>query len=145
MGALGEAIGIGKKIFKGLRARRKKKRLDRKKKRLDRKEAEARKALSNLIAGGTDTNSYSTPLTADQLAAGLTETNPNFEPSYDLGMGSFRNKKRGLENYNINSTEDEEPMQAGFNIKTLPMWAKIAAGVVALFVAYKLFTKKKRR
>lgn len=144
MGALGIAFGIGKKIFKGLRSRRKQKKLDRKSKKLKAKEAEAQKALSALIVGGTGQTSYSQPLDfAQELVF------PEVDQTFGSGGGKIFKPRRGLNRAGIASsfTEGEAVLhkEAGLNLKSLPMWAKALALIVAAFVGWKLFFSKKRR
>lgn len=149
MGALGIAFGIGKKIFKGLRSRRKQKRLDRKQKKLKAKEAEAQKALSQLITGGTGQTSYSRPLDFDQEMV-FPEVTPTFGKAGS--GGKIFKPRRGLNRAGITSsfTEGETVLEGNSDgimgkIMGLPMWAKGLAVLVALFAAYKLFFAKKRR
>lgn len=147
MGALGIAFGIGKKIFKGLRARRKQKRLDRKAKKIKRKEKEAQEALSKLIVGGTGQTSYSPPFdVAQELVFG--ETEPTFGDLNGSGGGKIFKPRRGLNRAGIASsfTEGETVLEAGSGgLKSLPMWAKALGLLVGLFVVWKLFFAKKRR
>lgn len=145
--ALGIAFGIGKKIFKGLRARRKQKKLDRKQKKLKEKELQAQKALSNLIVGGTGQTSYASPLDFAQEMVF-----PEVAPTFGSGGGKIFKPRRGLNRTGVASsfTEgetviDANSLQAGFNLKALPMWLKVALGLVAGFIGYKLFFSKKRR
>jgi hypothetical protein len=141
MGALGIAFGIGKKIFKGLRSRRKQKKLDRKSKKLKAKEAEAQKALSALIVGGTGQTSYSQPLDfAQELVF------PEVDQTFGSGGGKIFKPRRGLNRTGIASSFTEgETVLSEFNLKSLPMWAKALALIVAAFVGWKLFFSKKRR
>lgn len=144
MGALGIAFGIGRKIFKGLRSRRKQKRLDRKQKKLKAKELEAQKALSALIVGGTGQTSYSPPLDFDQELV-FPEVNPTFGNG---GGGKIFKPRRGLNRAGIASSEGTVLGNSGGIMSTImgfPMWAKVLAIGVALFAAWKLFFSKKRR
>lgn len=139
--ALGIAFGIGKKIFKGLRARRKQKKLDRKQKKLKEKELQAQKALSNLIVGGTGQTSYASPLDFAQEMVF-----PEVQPTLGNGGGKIFKPRRGLNRTGIASSFTEgETVLSEFNLKSLPMWAKALALIVAAFVGWKLFFSKKRR
>lgn len=145
MGALGIAFGIGKKIFKGLRAKRKQKKLDRKAKKIKRKEKEAQEALSKLIVGGTGQTSYSKPFdVAQELVFGDNE--PTFG-DLTSGGGKIFKPRRGLNRAGIASsfTEGETILEAGGGLKALPMWAKALGILVGLFAVWKLFFAKKRR
>lgn len=144
MGALGIAFGIGKKIFKGLRAKRKQKKLDRKAKKIKRKEKEAQEALSKLIVGGTGQTSYSPDFNVEQeLVFG--ENEPTFGSLG--GGGKIFKPRRGLNRAGIASsfTEGETVLEAGGGIKALPMWAKALGILVGVFAIWKLFFSKKRR
>jgi len=148
MGILGTAWNIGSKVFKGLRARRKAKKLDRKKKKATRKELEAQKALSALIVGGTGQTNYSQPLDGIQEMVF-----PEVESTLGGGGGKIFKPRRGLNRAGIASSftegetvlEKDSAMGMMAGLKALPIWAKVLGVGVLLWAAWKLFIDRKKR
>ena len=129
MGALGTAVGIGLKLFKGLRARRKAKRAERKSKRAEKKLKAQQLALSQLVVSNPNSNSMESTLTEAQetVFSAVKPQNVNATDGDTDNSGSVLGGK-GL---------------MGF-LKSLPTWVLIAVpGGIALLLFF-LFKRKRK-